>query len=160
MQISENKVASIHYTLKDDAGQVLDSSSEGQPLTYLQGFGNIIPGLEQEMAGKSVGDKFEVTVEPEDAYGFRQDEMIQAVPRSAFDGVDNIEVGMRFQAQTANGPVPVVVTQVEDEQITVDGNHPLAEMKLHFSVEVVDVREASAEELQHGHAHGPGGHDH
>lgn len=160
MQISENKVASIHYTLKDDAGQVLDSSSEGQPLTYLQGFGNIIPGLEQEMVGKSVGDKFEVTVEPEDAYGFRQEEMIQAVPRTAFDGVENIEVGMRFQAQTANGPVPVVVTQVEDEEITVDGNHPLAEMKLHFSVEVVDVRDASADELQHGHAHGAGGHEH
>lgn len=156
MQISDKKVASIHYTLKDDTGEVIDSSQGAEPLTYLQGAGNIIPGLEQALAGKAVGDKLEVSVEPEQGYGEVHDEMIQTVPRDAFQGVESIEVGMRFQAQTAGGPVSVVVTEVSDENVTVDGNHPLAGQNLHFTVEVVEIRDATDEELQHGHVHGPG----
>lgn len=155
MQISDNKVASIHYTLTDQAGEVVDSSQGAEPLTYLQGFGNIIPGLEEALNGKSAGDSLEVTVPPEKGYGPVVEEMVQAVPRDAFQGVEELEVGMRFQAQTASGPVAVVVTEVADETVTVDGNHPLAGKTLNFAVEVVEVRDATADEIQHGHVHGP-----
>ena len=156
MEISDNKVASIHYTLKNDQGETIDSSQGAEPLTYLQGFGNIIPGLEQALVGKAGGDSLEVTVAPEDGYGPIQQELVQEVPRDAFDGVESISVGMRFEAQTASGPISVVVTAVEGDKVTVDGNHPLAGQTLHFAVEVVEVREATDEELQHGHIHGPG----
>ncbi|MCW8886280.1 MAG: peptidylprolyl isomerase [Motiliproteus sp.] len=156
MQISDKKVASINYNLKNDAGELLDSSEGAEPLVYLQGAGNIIPGLEKALESKQVGDTLEVTIAPEEAYGPVHEEMIQTVPRDAFDGVEDIDVGMSFQAETANGPVSVVVVGVEEDTVTVDGNHPLAGQTLHFYVEVVEVREASAEELQHGHVHGPG----
>ena len=155
MQISDNKVASIHYTLKNDEGDTIDSSAGAEPLTYLQGFGNIVPGLEEAMLGKQVGDSLEVSIVAEDAYGPIQQELVQTVPMDAFDGVENISAGMRFEAQTASGPISVVVTAVENEQVTVDGNHPLAGKTLHFAVEVVEVREASEDELEHGHIHGP-----
>ncbi len=160
MQISDNKVVSIHYTLTNDAGEVIDSSEGREPLPYLAGAGNIIAGLESALEGKSVGDKLDVRVAPEDGYGERHEQMIQEVPRSAFDGVDDIQVGMHFQAQSDHGPVSVVVTALTDETVTVDGNHPLAGEHLNFAVEVVDVRDASEEELEHGHVHGPGGHQH
>ncbi|MFT3904984.1 MAG: peptidylprolyl isomerase [Steroidobacteraceae bacterium] len=156
MQIAKNTVVQIHYTLKNDAGEVLDTSSGSDPLTYLQGHGNLIPGLEAALEGRSAGEQAEVTVAPEQAYGVRDDELIQEVPRSAFQGVKDIEVGMRFHA----GPRTVTVTKVADDVITVDANHPLADQRLHFSVQIVDVRAASAEELSHGHVHGPGGHQH
>ncbi|WP_421869212.1 peptidylprolyl isomerase [Motiliproteus sp.] len=156
MQISDNKVVSIHYTLTSPDGEVIDSSDGAEPLTYLQGHGNLISGLEKELVGKSQGDKLNVVVEPEEAYGNVVEEMIQTVPRDAFTGVDAIEVGMRFEASTAGGPVSVVVTAVDAETVTVDGNHPLAGQTLTFAVEVMEVREATEDELSHGHVHGPG----
>ncbi len=160
MQISDKKVVSIHYTLTNDAGEVIDSSEGREPLPYLAGAGNIIPGLENALEGKSAGDKLDVRVAPEEGYGERHEQMIQEVPRSAFDGVDDIQVGMHFQAQSDHGPVSVVVTALTDETVTVDGNHPLAGENLNFAVEVMDVRDATEEELEHGHVHGPGGHQH
>lgn len=160
MQIAERTVASFHYTLTDEAGAVIDSSAGHDPLTYLHGAGNIVPGLEKAMAGRAAGDKFDVVVAPEEGYGTPNDLLIQTVPREAFQGVDSIEVGMQFQAQTPQGPISVVVSRVEDGLVTVDGNHPLAGKSLHFAIEVVEVREASLEEVTHGHVHGPGGHHH
>lgn len=156
MQIAKDTVVQIHYTLKNDAGEVLDSSSGGEPLTYLQGHGNVIPGLESALEGKRAGEAHQVSIPPDQGYGRRDDSMIQDVPLSAFAGVPKVEVGMQFHA----GPRVVTVTKVADDIVTVDGNHPLADQTLHFDVQVVDVRAASAEELQHGHVHGPGGHHH
>ena len=130
-------------------------------MAYLHGAGNIIPGLEKALTGKSVGDQMVVEVSAEEGYGPVQKELIQEVPRSSFQGVDSIEVGMQFEAQTGQGgAVPVTVTLVTDETVTVDGNHPLAGKDLNFDVTIADVREATAEELEHGHIHGPGGHNH
>ncbi|QHS10829.1 peptidylprolyl isomerase [Sinimarinibacterium sp. NLF-5-8] len=160
MQISQNSVVCIHYTLTDDAGEVIDSSSGGEPLAYLHGAGNIIPGLENALAGKQVGDKLKVHIDPAQGYGERNPELIQDVPRRAFQGVDNIAVGMTFHAQSSQGPMQVTVTRVAGDMVTVDGNHALAGVALNFDVEVTDVRAASEEELSHGHVHGPGGHHH
>lgn len=160
MQIAERTVASFHYTLTNDAGEVLDSSEGGQPLTYLHGVGNIVPGLEQAMVGRSVGDRFEVKVAPEDGYGLPNDFMIQTVPRIAFQGVEALEIGMQFQAQTPQGPMSVVISKIDADEVTVDGNHPLAGQNLNFAIEVTDVRDASLEEVVHGHVHGAGGHHH
>lgn len=154
MQIAENTVVSIHYTLTNDAGETLDSSREREePLAYLHGHGNIIPGLEGALAGKQSGDKLDVTVEPGDGYGERHDALIQEVPKEAFQGTDELAPGMQFQAQTEAGPRIFTITGVEGEQVTIDGNHPLAGQRLHFDVEVTDVREATENELSHGHVH-------
>jgi FKBP-type peptidyl-prolyl cis-trans isomerase SlyD len=160
MQIAERTVASFNYTLTNDAGEVIDTSEGRAPLAYLHGAGNIVPGLEKEMTGRSPGDKFDVVVTPEEGYGTPNPMLIQTVPREAFQGVDTIEVGMAFQAQTPQGPLSVVVSKVDADNVTVDGNHPLAGQTLHFAIEVTDVRDASLEELAHGHVHGPGGHHH
>ena len=160
MQIAENAVALFHYTLTNDAGEVLDSSRGREPLAYLHGAGNIVPGLEEAMEGKKVGDAFKVDVAPEDGYGLHHEGLVQDVPRAAFQGVDEIEPGMSFQAQTPQGVHSVTVTKVTPETVTVDGNHPLAGQTLHFDVEVTEVRAATEEELQHGHVHGAGGHHH
>jgi FKBP-type peptidyl-prolyl cis-trans isomerase SlyD len=160
MQIAENTVASFHYTLTNDAGEVLDTSRGREPLAYLHGAGNIVPGLEEAMAGHKAGDSFKVDVAPEDGYGNHHEGLVQDVPRAAFQGVDEIEPGMSFQANTPQGVHSVTVTKVTSDTVTVDGNHPLAGQRLHFDVEVTDVRAASAEELQHGHVHGAGGHQH
>lgn len=160
MQIAENTVASFHYTLTNDAGEVLDTSRGREPLVYLHGAGNIVPGLEEAMAGRKPGDSFKVDVAPEDGYGNHHEGLVQDVPRAAFQGVDEIEPGMSFQANTPQGVHSVTVTKVTSDTITVDGNHPLAGQTLHFDVEVTDVRAASAEELAHGHVHGAGGHHH
>ena len=156
MQICDNKVALIHYTLTDADGEVLDSSEGAEPMAYLHGHGNLIAGLEQALLGKQAGEKLNVSVAPEDAYGPVVEEMIQTVPRDAFTGVDQIDVGMRFEASTAGGPVSVVVTAVDADNVTVDGNHPLAGQTLTFDVEVMQVRDANEDELSHGHVHGPG----
>ena len=154
MQVAQNNVVSIHYTLTNDAGETLDSSRErGEPLAYLHGHGNIIPGLEQALLGKSTGDTLDVTVEAADGYGERHDALIQQVPREAFQGVDQLEPGMQFQAQTDAGPRLFVITDIEGEQVTVDGNHPLAGQRLHFDVEITEVRDATQGELEHGHVH-------
>ena len=160
MQIAERTVASFHYTLTDAHGKVIDSSSKGEPLSYLQGAGNIVPGLEKKMIGHQAGDSFDVLVAPEEGYGLPDPGMVKVVPREAFQGVDDLQVGMEFQAQTPQGPMSVAIASIDGDQVTVDGNHPLAGQALHFAIEVVDVRDASLEELTHGHVHGPGGHHH
>ena len=160
MQIAKNKVVSINYTLTDDAHNVIDSSDGDEPLTYLHGSNNIIPGLENALTGKSVGDKLKVTVAPEEAYGERVEDMVQVVPRDRFEPDAELEVGMQFQTPTDDSVSVVTITKVDADSVTVDANHPLAGLTLLFSVEVVDVRDASAEELSHGHVHGAGGHHH
>ena len=160
MQIAQNSVVAFHYTLTNDAGEVLDSSEGREPLTYLHGAGNIIPGLEKELEGRVAGDKLNVKVSPEEGYGEVQEQLLQEVPRDAFQGVESIEPGMVFTAQTQGGPVQLMVTGVEEDDITVDPNHPLAGKVLHFSGTVNEVREPTQEELDHGHVHGPGGHHH
>lgn len=160
MLIAPEKVVLIHYTLKNDAGETLDSSSGGEPLAYLHGQGNLIPGLEKALEGKQAGDKLSVSVEPGAGYGQRDDKLVQQVPRRQFGGA-NVQPGMQFHAQTSQGQTRVVtVTNIAGDMVTVDGNHPLAGENLHFDVEVTEVRDASAEELEHGHVHGPGGHHH
>lgn len=154
MTIENGKVVSIHYTLTDDEGATIDSSDGGDPLTYLHGSGNIIPGLENALVGKTKGDSLDVSVEPEQGYGPHVPEMVQQVPREAFQGVDQIEAGMSFEAAAEDGRTQrVVVTEVTDETVTVDGNHPLAGQNLNFAVTVADIRDASEEEVAHGHVH-------
>ncbi|GIX36314.1 MAG: peptidyl-prolyl cis-trans isomerase [Lysobacteraceae bacterium] len=155
MQIADNTAVLFHYTLTNDAGDVIDSSRGREPLAYLHGAGTIVPGLEEAMAGHAEGDRFQVEVSPERGYGPRHEGMVQAVPRAAFQGVDRIEVGMQFQARGPQGVMSVTVTEVGDDQITVDANHPLAGQNLHFDIEVVSVRAATEEEIAHGHVHGP-----
>jgi FKBP-type peptidyl-prolyl cis-trans isomerase SlyD len=161
LQIAENSVVSIHYTLTNDAGETLDASGEHEPLVYLHGHENIVSGLENGLVGKGTGDAVNVTVQPEDGYGLVDPEMVQTVPHSAFEGAETIEPGMEFEAKDEDGHGQMItVTKVDEEGVTVDGNHPLAGEVLHFAVEIKEVRAASEEELTHGHAHGPGGHHH
>ena len=160
MKIATNKVALINYTLTNVQGEVLDSSEGAEPLAYIHGAGNIIPGLENALDGRQQGDAFKVSIPAEQAYGERDDRLTQIVPKTMFSGVDDIEIGMQFHAQTDAGMQVITVTAVEGDDVTIDGNHPLAGETLHFDVEIVEVREASSEELDHGHVHGTGGHHH
>lgn len=155
MEIADNRIATIHYTLTDKDGQVLDRSPQDRPLSYLHGAGNIVPGLERALAGKSPGDTVEVEVPPDQGYGQRNDALVQEVPREAFQGVEKVEPGMQFRAQTQGGPLLVTVVDVGESQVRIDGNHPLAGRDLHFAVEVADVREASDQEKQVGQAGQP-----
>lgn len=147
--------------------RIRDEAPVNQPLEYLHGHNNLVEGLEKALEGKAVGDVFEVRVKPEEGYGEYNDNMVQRVPKDVFMGVDELEVGMRFIADTDLGPLPVVITEVDGDEVVVDGNHMLAGQELLFSVEVVGIREATAEEIAHGHVHGGhehgcgcGGHDH
>lgn len=161
MQIAENTVVSIHYILKNSRDEILDSSEKAGPLTYLHGADNIIPGLESKLSGKIPGDKLEVVVEPEMGYGQRHEEMVQNVPIEHFAGIEDLHVGMQFRAQSDIGEQLVTITDIQEREVTVDGNHPLAGETLLFAVEVVDVRVATAEEMEHGHVHHAGnGHHH
>ena len=161
MTIATNKAVSIEYTLTNDAGDVIDSSAGGAPLVYLQGAGNIIPGLEKALEGKAVGDELDVTVEPEDAYGEYSAELVSTLNASMFEGVDQLEVGMQFHASGPDGQMQIVtIRDLDGDDVTVDGNHPLAGQRLNFKVKVVAVRDASEEEQAHGHVHGEGGHQH
>lgn len=161
MHIAANKVVSIDYTLTNGQGQVLDSSSGREPLAYLQGHSNIISGLESALEGKSAGDSLKVTIPPAEAYGDRDESLSHAVPRKMFENADEVQVGMQFQTMSEQGATQIVtVTGVDTEHVTVDANHPLAGETLTFDVTVVDVRDATEEELDHGHVHGPGGHQH
>ncbi len=154
------KVVSFHYTLKDAKGTQLESSFGDEPMSYLEGVGQIIPGLEEQMEGLKKGDKKSIAVKAADAYGEFEQELIVEVPRAQLPKKD-VVVGDQFHADSGNGHVQVVtVTKVTDDTVTVDGNHPLAGQDLNFDVEVMDVREATKDELAHGHAHGPGGHHH
>lgn len=160
MQIAENSAVAFHYTLTSDAGEVIDSSEGREPLAYLHGSGSIVPGLENAMTGRSAGDRFTVKVSPEEGYGEHHESMVQQVPRGAFQGVEQLEVGMQFQARGPQGVMSVTISAIDGDEVTVDGNHPLAGQNLNFAIEVVSVRAATEEELAHGHIHGPGGHHH
>lgn len=161
MQIADNAVVAIDYTLRNDEGEVLDSSEGAQPLVYLHGAGNIIPGLEQALVGKQTGDELKASIEPEDAYGEYSVELVATLNRSMFEGVDELQVGMQFHASAPDGGMQVVtIRDLDGDQVTVDGNHPLAGQRLNFEVKVVGVRAASDEEVAHGHVHGEGGHHH
>lgn len=160
MHVANNMAVSIHYTLFNDDGDVIDSSVGHDALVYLHGQGNIISGLEQALQGKSIGDKLNVRIDPEDAYGGFMEERVQVIPRSMFEGVDDLEVGMQFHADVSSGPGVVSIVAIDGDDITIDGNHPLAGQALTFDVEIVDIRPASGEEIAHGHIHGAGGHHH
>ncbi|MEX0619409.1 MAG: peptidylprolyl isomerase [Pseudohongiellaceae bacterium] len=152
--IGDKTVVAIHYTLKDDEGTTLDSSSGKEPLTYLHGSNNLIPGLEKELQGKSEGVKFSASIEPAEGYGEQNPELVQQINRSMFQGVESIEPGMVFTAQGEGGQQQQVrVTEVSGDDVTIDANHPMAGQTLHFDVEVVKVREATEEEMSHGHVH-------
>ena len=160
MQIAADSVVLIHYTLKDDDGKVLDSSAGGEPLAYIQGHGNLVSGLEKALEGKSQGNRVEVSLPPEEGYGTRNEALVQRVPKRSLQGAGEIRKGMQFQAQTDEGMRVFTVTAVVGDMVSLDGNHPLADQTLHFDVEVIEVRAATAEELEHGHVHGAGGHHH
>jgi FKBP-type peptidyl-prolyl cis-trans isomerase SlyD len=160
MQVAAQKVVSMHYTLTNDRGEKLDSSVGHEPLAYLHGAGNLIPGLEKALEGKQKGDKLSVKVAPEDGYGQRDDGLIQAIPRRQLKGMGDLRVGMRLQAQSDHGVRVVRITHLSGDMVTIDGNHELAGETLNFDVEITDVRDPSSEELEHGHVHGPGGHHH
>jgi FKBP-type peptidyl-prolyl cis-trans isomerase SlyD len=160
MEIANQRVAYIHYVLTNDGGEVLDRSERDAPLAYLHGGGNIIPGLENALTGRSPGEKLKVTVTPQEGYGERDDALVQELPRKLFKDIDGLEVGMRLRADSDQGSRLVTVTGVKPDSVTIDANHALAGQTLHFEVEVADVRQATAEEMSHGHVHGPGGHAH
>lgn len=160
MKIAKNKVVAIDYILTDPKGEVLDKSSKGQPLHYIQGAGNIIPGLEKALEGKSAGDTLKARIPHAEAYGPRDEDLLQEIPREHFSEIKELRVGMELEAESEEGVRVITVTKVEDDKVTVDANHPLAGMDLTFDVTVVEVRDATAEEVSHGHVHGPGGHHH
>jgi FKBP-type peptidyl-prolyl cis-trans isomerase SlyD len=158
LSIKKDSVVTLNYTLKDDAGEVIDASPAGEPLAYLHGHGNLVAGLERELEGRNGGDELSVKVAPQDGYGEHSKQLVQKVPRRSLKGIAKITVGMRLHAQTDEGPRPVTVTAVTGDMVTIDGNHPLAGKNLNFDIGIVAVRDATEEELAHGHVHGPGGH--
>jgi FKBP-type peptidyl-prolyl cis-trans isomerase SlyD len=160
MQVQKNKVVAIDYKLTGTDGKTIDSSENQGPLYYIQGIGNLIPGLESALEGKKAGDSLKVKIDAKDGYGERNESLCQAVPRAQFESTEGLEIGMQFEVETEQGEIVVAVTKIEGDTVTVDGNHPLAGMELHFDVTVKEIRDASAEELAHGHVHGPGGHHH
>ena len=158
--IAKDTAVKFNYTLKDDEGNILDQSPEGQPLAYLHGHSNIIPGLEQQLEGKSAGEQVNAVVEPADGYGEYQEQAVQHVPRDNFQGVEDIQPGMQFQSEAGGQVMLVTVTEVNDDEVVVDANHPLAGKRLTFDVEIQEVRAATEDELSHGHVHGAGGVEH
>lgn len=160
MQVAKHKVVSIDYTLTDNQGMELDSSRGKAPFAYIHGIGNIIPGLESALEGKEAGDAVQAVIPPDKGYGDRDENLVQQLSRGQFDTEGNIEVGMQFHAMSENGPRVVTVISVQDDKVTIDGNHPLAGVTLHFDVTIKDVREATGDELSHGHVHGADDHHH
>jgi FKBP-type peptidyl-prolyl cis-trans isomerase SlyD len=158
MTIQRNKVVTINYTLTDETGSLIESSEGQEPLTYLHGVGNLIPGLEASLEGKSAGASMKVSVPPEEAYGVWDQEKVMDIPKSQFSGVESVEAGMQFSVQSEAGEEVVTVSKVEGDTVTIDANHPLAGRTLTFDVTIVGIRDATAEELDHGHVHGHGGH--
>ena len=160
MIAEKDKVVTFHYTLTNAEGEQMESSREGDPITYLHGANNIVTGLEKAMEGHAIKDSFTAKLEPEEAYGVRNENNIQRVPLKRLKGIGKISVGQVLNLQTNKGQVQVTVLKVGRFNVDVDGNHPLAGQQLTFDVEVADIREASKEELEHRHVHGPGGHQH
>lgn len=159
--VKNDCVVAMHYVLRDGAGTVIDESPEGEPLPYLHGHENIVPGLEKALTGAAVGETKKVVVSPEEGYGVREEGLVLDVPRGQLPADLKPEVGMSLAMETDQGhTVPVVIFEVSEESVKLDANHELAGVTLHFEVRIDSVREASAEELQHGHVHGPGGHHH
>jgi len=158
LSITKNRVVGFAYTLTDDDGAVIDSADVQSPLVYLHGHSQLIAGMENALGGREVGDQFSIVLPPEEAYGVYDENLAGAVPVSAFQSVDAVEVGMQFQMEFPGGLKVVTVSAVDDQHVTVDGNHPLAGDTLHFDIEVVSIRAATQDEIEHRHAHGPGGH--
>ncbi len=156
MKISKKKVGVIHYTLKNDKGVVLDSSDGQKPLSYIHGMKNLIPGMEKALEGKVAGDKLDIVIPPEEAYGIRSEKLVNDVPIANFPEKEHVKVGVQFQANTPEGPKVATVIKVEGETVSVDFNHPLADETLHFSIEIIEVRDATEDEISHGHVHGDG----
>ncbi len=160
MKIQTNKVVTLNYTLKNSEGEVLDTSEGRDPLVYLHGVGGLIPGLEAELEGKEKGNSFNTVVAPEDAYGVRREELLHVVPKSGFQGDEEMQLGMQVQIETEQGPAIATISEIEGDNVTLDLNHPLAGTELHFEISVMDLRDATDDEISHGHVHGPGGHQH
>jgi len=160
MDISKGKVVLFDYKLTNDNGELIDSSEGREPLAYMHGAGQIVPGLEKQLEGKSTGDNVQTAVQPQEGYGERDETLVGIIPMTQFQGVEKVEPGMQFRASTPQGAQIITVQKVEEENVTVDANHPLAGETLNFDVTIREVREATEEELNHGHAHGPGGHEH
>ncbi|MDD3050152.1 MAG: peptidylprolyl isomerase [Candidatus Cloacimonetes bacterium] len=153
MKIEKNKVVSFHYVLKNNEGEVIDSSENHEPLVYIQGSGGIIAGLEEAMEGKKIGDKFDVVIPPDKAYGLYDDELLQTIPLSSFEDPADVEEGIQFQVDTGDGIRIATVTEVHDDEVIIDFNHPLSGETLYFDIDVQEIREATEEELEHGHVH-------
>ena len=160
MQISKHKVVSIDYTLTDAKGEVLDSSSKEQPLQFIHGMGHLIPGLEKALEGKVSGDKIKANIPAKDAYGARDASLLQSLPKENFEEIPDLKVGMELEAESDDGVRVITIVAIDGDTVQVDGNHPLAGMDLNFDVTIMGVREATKDELGHGHVHGPGGHHH
>ncbi len=160
MTITTGKVVFFDYTLTDDDQEIIDSSKGGQPLGYVQGAGQIVPGLEKAMEGKKAGDTFQIAVEPAEGYGLSDPANIAVIPADQIEGVDELEVGTQLHTDTEYGEQTVVVTKIEGNEVTIDANHPLAGLTLHFDIAVREVRDATDDEVSHGHVHGEGGHHH
>ncbi len=161
MQVDKHKVVLLDYTLKDSEGTVIDSTEGRGDFAYLHGTNNVIPGLEKTLLGRKTGDEVEVTIAPNDGYGERSDEMVQVVSKSMFDSGGDVQVGIQFYGEAPDGQnIIFTVMEVKDDDVTIDGNHPLAGVELHFALKIMDIREATEEEISHGHVHGPGGHNH
>ena len=160
MKITTGSVVLFDYTLTDDDKDIIDSSTGSEPLAYIHGEGQIVPGLEAAMEGKSAGDSFKVTVTPEEGYGVHDPENISVVPADQIEGGEELEEGMQLHTEGEFGEETVLITKIEGNNVTIDGNHPLAGLTLHFDVTIREVRPATEEELDHGHVHGPEGHQH
>ncbi len=160
MNVAQNRVARIEYRLTGEGGELIESSVGAEPLSYLHGAGNLIPGLETALEGRVAGDKVSVSVPPDQAYGERDESLRRSVARTQLAALGEIEPGVQFEATTNRGTEILTVVSADDDMVVVDGNHPLAGQTLNFDVSVVDVRDATEEELAHGHAHGPHGHHH
>jgi FKBP-type peptidyl-prolyl cis-trans isomerase SlyD len=160
MKVMQDKVVSLHYTLRGDDGNTIDSSVGSEPLAYVHGNGSLLPALEKELEGRGAGDKLEVRLAAKEGYGERDETLVQVLPRKTLATIGKLKVGTQFHAQVPGGARVMTITAVEKDSVTVDGNHPLAGLNLNFEVEVVEVRDATAEELAHGHVHGAGGHHH
>ncbi len=160
MKVEKNKFVSIHYTLKSDKGEVLDTSEGKDPLPYIHGTGQLIPGLEKELEGKETGAELTAVIPPAEAYGEYNKEQVFEVDKEGFQGEEELTVGLQVQLDTGKGQAIGVVTKMEGEKVTLDLNHPLAGATLHFEVKIGEIRDASKEELDHGHSHGEGGVQH